>query len=56
MMTASGDSKFVMGLMGHSDLKMTMKYLHPDSSRAATLLNDRDNERQAESENSKPIN
>ena len=28
-------------LMGHQDLKTTMKYLHPDTSNAAAMVNKR---------------
>jgi site-specific recombinase XerD len=31
----------VSKLMGHEDLKTTMKYLHPDTSHAAAMVNKR---------------
>jgi integrase len=31
----------VSKLMGHDDVKTTMKYLHPDTSKAAMMVNHR---------------
>jgi integrase len=56
MMAATRDPKLVMELAGHSDLKTTMTYLHPETSRAVEILNDRNRDRASEVDGPKPVN
>jgi integrase len=56
MMAATRDPKLVMELVGHSDLKTTMTYLHPETSRTADLLNDRNRDRASRVDGQKPVN
>lgn len=56
LMAGTGDPKLVMDLMGHSDLKITMHYLHPETSKVAAIMNERNSVRRIEFFNKKPAN
>jgi integrase len=56
LMAGTGNPKLVMDLMGHSDLKVTMHYLHPETSKVAAIMNERNHTREAEVFNKKPTN
>jgi|GEM_PF-576165 integrase len=56
LMAGTGNPKLVMDLMGHSDLKVTMHYLHPETSKVAAIMNERNQTREAEVFNKKPTN